>query len=206
MKFWYFFLIPVFFSCSCLDRSPASKITFPDKELEEIVVRGVYYPGGQRGIEALKRSFQEGDLELREGETIEEAIKNRYQDRLKEDFTHSGESYCYHKTINQEPISNRNLRTRFYDKHGKVLAEDFLRTDESDDELYQSVTSYLPYHNEGYEIRVVRLEGTKEIVLYTASFISHARLLEVTRSDWNRHPPGIIFDTRNNCHVTPGPE
>ncbi|MCY4512839.1 MAG: hypothetical protein OXB86_04045, partial [Bdellovibrionales bacterium] len=80
---------------------------------------------------------------------------------------------------------------------------------ESDDELYQSVTSYFPYHNEGHEIRVVRLKGRKEIVLYTASFISHARLLEIARSDdskWGRHPPGIGFDTRDNCYATPGPE
>ena len=207
MKFWYFFLILTLFSCSCLDRLPASGITFPDKNLEEIIVRGVYYPGGQRGVEALKKSFREEYLELNDGETIEEAVKNRYQHRLKEDFTHSGERYCYHKMIDQEPISNRDLRTRLYDKNGKVLAEDFLRT-ESEDELYQSITSYLPYHNEGYEIRIVRLEGTKETALYTTPFISHAGLLKVTRSNTqrDRHPPGIMFDTRDNCYVTSGSE
>ena len=71
------------------------------------------------------------------------------------------------------------------------------------------VVAYLPYHNEGHKIRVMRLEGTKEIVLYTASFISHDRLLEIARSDppkWGRRPLGIRFDTRDNCHVTPGPE
>lgn len=209
MKCSYFFFIMVLFSCSCLDRLPAS-ITFPDKELEEIVVSGRYGSGGQRAIEALKKSFREGDRELKEGETIEEAIKNRYQHRLKEYFTHSGERYCYHKKVPKIPVTDRNLRARLYDKKEKMLTEDFLRFPYPDDGGFSRVVDvYLPYHDKGHEIRVVRLEGTKEIVLYTTSFQSHAKLLEIARSDspkWGRHPPGIGFDTRDNCYVTPGPE
>ena len=197
------------FSCSCLDRSPASKITFPDKSLEEIIIMGGYSPGGEKAMEWLKNKLIEEEL-LKEGESVEEAIKDRYQDDIKEYFNYSEMRYCYHKTNDRKPVFNRNLRARLYDRRDTLLKEDFLRLEKCcrfhDDDPW--VVSYLPYHDEGHEIRIVRLEGTKEIVLHTFSFIPHARLLKVTRPDTqgDRHPPGIVFDTRDNCHVTPGTE
>ena len=170
---------------------------------------GGYSPGGKKATEWLKNKLIKEDL-LKEGESVEEAIQDRYQDDIQEYFNYSEMRYCYQKSNDKKPVFNRNLRSRLYDREGILLMEDFLRLEKCcrfhDDDPW--LVSYLPYHNEGYEIRIVRLEGTKETALYTTPFISHAGLLKVTRSNTqrDRHPPGIMFDTRDNCYVTSGSE
>ncbi|MCY4512123.1 MAG: hypothetical protein OXB86_00375 [Bdellovibrionales bacterium] len=209
MKFWYLFLILISFSCSCLEsRSPSSKLIFPDKKLEEIIVRGNYGPGGQKAAEALRQLFLEEELDLKKGETIDEAINNRYQHRLKEYFIHSGQRYCYHKTSNKALVSNRDLTARLYDNEGKMLEEDFLRPESPvEGRFSKGVIAYLPYHDEGHEIRIVRLEGVKEVVIESLQFESHSDLIRLTHPDTQRNVVSgeIVFDTKDNCHVTPGP-
>lgn len=207
MKFWYLVLILVTLSCSCLSsRSPASKVTLPDKELEEVVVRGVYAPGGQRAVEALKKLLLEEE-ELKSGEPVTKALKDKYKNYLKEYFTNSGLRYCYYKKTDKEPVSDHDLRVRFYDKNGEMLAEDFLRLESPDTgDFSYRVIAYLPYQDGGHEFRIVRLEGTKEVVIESLRFESHSNLIRFTHPDTqrNRVSGEIVFDTRDNCHVTSG--
>ena len=208
MKFWYLFLVFMVLSCSCLEsRSPSSQLTFPDKKLEEVVVSGVYAPGGEEAMEKLKKLFLEEEEELKAGETIEEAIRNRYPGQLEEHFTHSGMMYCYRKTIIKAPVSNRNLKARLYNGDGEILAEDFLRFSSPDPaDVSFTVDAYLPYHDGGHEIRIVRLEGTEEVVLHIFPFMTHSKLINITSRDTqrNRVSGEIVFNEKNKCHDTPG--
>ena len=221
-KLLYLLSILAVFSCSCLEsRSPASQLlpesTFPDKELEEIIVIGWYSPENQKDIEELKEELlrrpkcKEDSTEpercgLVSGETVEEAIKNRYPNIGKEQFGYSGKSYCYNKTNDKEAPFNQNLKVRLYDKEGKMLTEDILRT-ESDDEFHRTVISYLPYHDEGHEIRIIRLERGKEIIIESLAFASQSELVKSTfvNTIKNRRDGAFVFDEETKCHLAPYP-
>ena len=207
MKFSYPFLILITLSCSCLNsRSPASNLTFPDKELEEIIIRGGYSPGGEKALAWLKNKLIEEEL-LKDRESVEEAINNRYAHRLKEHFNYGGMSSCYHKTNDKEPVFKQDLRVRLYNEAGTLLTEDFLRLEKCcifrDDDPW--VVSYLPYHDKGHEVRIVRLEGKTEVVFETLSFVSRSELRRFTHPDTqrNRVSKEIVFDEKNQCHDHP---
>ena len=182
MRFLLWLLIPVIFSCSCLDsrsRSTASmqplpETAFPDKKLQEIIIRGWYAPKDQ-----------------------------------KKQFGYSGKEYCYNRVIGKEPVFNRNLRACLYDKNGKILTEDFLRTEKCcrhrDDDPW--TVTYLPYHDEGHEIRIVRLEKKKEVTIGNQSFILQSVLVKDTyvNNGINRKDRAYVFDEESKCHVAPGP-
>ena len=209
MNFWYLFLILTVFSCSCLEsRSPSAELVFPNKELEEIIVRGGYSPGGDKAREWLKRKLIDEEL-LKTGESVEEAIRDRYQDEIEEYFNYSQMKSCYYKKNDKEPIFNHDLKTRLYNKEGIMLTEDFLRLEKCcrfrDDDPW--VVSYLPYHDEGHEIRIVKLEGTTEVVLETLSYISGSELKRFTNPDTpkNRVSKEIVFNVKDQCHDHPGP-
>ena len=130
-------------------------------------------------------------------------ISGRYG---KEQFHYSEVRYCYNKTDNKEDVFNSDLKVRLYDKEGKMLSEDFLRS-ESDDNLSRSVTAYLSYHDEGHEIRIVKLNGNKEILLDTLGFAPQSELIKITypENTLNHFDRNVIFDEEEQCHVGPGP-
>ena len=207
MKFWYLFLISASLSCSCLEsRSPSSELTFPDTELKEIIIRGNYSPGGQKSLEALKKWLvKEG--KLKEGESITEALKDEYKDYIREYFNYSEMLYCYQTTNNKESDLSHDLRARLYDKEGKMLTEDkfrFVYPDVGD--FSRIVVAYLTYHNEGHEIRVVRLEKQKEMLIETFEFDSYSVVRDSTRPDTPfLLNEGYTFDKETQCHHGPGP-
>ena len=187
---WFFyllFIVSVFFG-GCLRgkiKEPSfPKPVFPDKELKEIFIYGNYYPENK----------EEKDQTLR-----------------KESFDYSGIHYCYNETeeYKKQPIFKDNLRVRLYSKEGELLAEDHLRIYGSIDLSSQTVSSYLPYHAEGYTFRVVRLNGKKEISLWETKVFDRFYLKErsgVLDGPIRRSGGGWVFDENKECHRVPGPE
>ena len=140
------------------------------------------------------------------GETLEEALKTRYSHVGKESFRYSRyREYCYNETEkeNKNPVFNKNLRARLYDKEGNLLSEDFLRWNGRSIPESQSVISYLPYHDEGYEFRVVRLKEKKEIVLKKIEIYTQEELREITHYVQNNSTKreGWVYNEERECHI-----
>ena len=68
----------------------------------------------------------------------------------------------------------------------------------------RAVISYLPYHDEGREIRIVKLQGRKEVLLKKLGFSSQSELREISYidTDFNRRE-GWVFDEESECHIPP---
>ncbi len=120
---------------------------------------------------------------------------------IKEKFEYRGIRYCYYTTKPKKDTLDKNLRARLYDKDGNILTEDFLRTSE----IFRTSTrinSYLPYDDNGHEIRIVRLKDNKEITIETIEFLSEAQL-----KDFNEgigFNPGWYFrGGRAHCFIPP---
>ena len=128
------------------------------------------------------------------GETLEEALRNRFSGLGEEGFSYSQyREYCYNETEeeNKNPVFNKNLRARLYDREGNLLSEDFLRWDGRSIPKSQSVISYLPYRDEGYKIHVVRLKGKREVILYDIRTPTQSRLREITHYVQTEQPPSV---------------
>ena len=187
---WFFyllFIVSVLFG-GCLRRKIQEpsfpKPVFPDKELKEIFIYGGYYPENR----------EEKDPALR-----------------KERFGYAGIHYCYNETeeYKKQPVFKDNLRVRLYSGEGKLLTEDHLRIYGSIDPSSQTVSSYLPYHDEGYTFRVVRLKGKKEVSLWETKAHDRFYLMErsgVLDGPIRRSGRGWVFDEEKECHRVPGPE
>ena len=146
------------------------------KELQEIKIYGDYYPGGPEEIEDSERYYRERGF-LKEGETL--ADKPQTAPMLeylgKERFRIGKKSiiYCYEKILDEDresaPVFDLNLRARMYDREGNLLAEDTLRDRDPTrrDPFLRLTVAYLPYLNNGdVIIRIVRLEGDEEVLVY----------------------------------------
>ena len=175
--------------CSCLEKSgPLPELVLPDKDLEEIIIRGRYWPedpGRVKAIEEARRSIGA----LKEGESFEE----KFPEALRagdERVGHSGIAYCYNKTQDKKPVFNKKFRVRLYNREGQLLTEDFLRLEspENNDTSRIAMISYLPYHEEGHKIRTVRLEGKKEIFIgdQKIPFLSYEELVRKTVPAYER--------------------
>ena len=153
--------------CSCgPNHLPAKLIVYPDKKLEEIVIKGRHDP-----------SNSENPFEWVE------------------------EVFCYNKVKNKTPIFDKNLKSRLYDKEGKILAEDFIRSNGTD------VRVYLPYHNNG-ELRLVKLKDGKEITFYTTSLTAESKLKEYV-DKYIEDPNvfgdyGLRYDVKSECFSNRG--
>ena len=162
------------------------------KELLEMKIDGTYYPGGPEEIEDYERYYRERGL-LKEGETLAD-LPTRFAHKLKylgkERFRMNGRSmtFCYEKIMDEDrekaTVIDPNLRARIYDKEGNLLAEDILRDrkPESYHPFPASTVAYLPYlNNSDVILRIVRLKGEEEIVLYEIEdmdFYAHELLKE----------------------------
>ncbi len=97
----------------------------------------------------------------------------------KEKFEYKGSNPCYYvKKPKKGDILDKNLRARLYDKDGNILTEDFLRVWDTYDKYFR-VISYLPYDDNGHEIRIVRLKDNQEVTLETIEFLSESQLKEL---------------------------
>ncbi|MDE0118493.1 MAG: hypothetical protein OXM55_00605 [Bdellovibrionales bacterium] len=148
------------------------------QELQEIKIYGNYHPGGPEEIEDSERYYREhGRLE--EGETLADiprfAHKMKYlgKERFRTGRDWKPITYCYEKILDEDrekaTVIDPNLRARMYDKEGNLLAEDTLRdgNPERKDPFLRSAVAYLPYLRNGDVIlRIVRLEGDEEVILY----------------------------------------
>ena len=112
--------------------------------------------------------------------------------------------YCYNETEeeNKKPVLDENLWTKLYNKEGNLLSKDFLRLG---GKLYpesQNIISYLPYRDEGYEFRVVRLKGKKEVVLKKIEIYTQEELRELSYVDneFNQRE-GWVYNEERECHI-----
>jgi len=110
--------------------------------------------------------------------------------------------YCYNETDDKEPILDKNVLVRLYDKEGHLLSKDFLRLGGKLNPISQNVISYLSYHDEGYKFHVVQLKGKKETVLYETEIYTQEELREfsyvqnhITKRD------GWVYNEERECHI-----
>ena len=217
--FLYLLFIVAVLSCYCIEpasRPPPPPQKFPDKELEQMILEGTYYFEDSREEKARKRAG------LADCPPVEEEILGTYRDpcyhkrfefKIREEgLRFSIEEYCYKKTDEEEkePVFDKNLRIRLYDKGGRKLAEDYLRLwcDKPNDK-YRScypgdrsprLVAYLPYYKEGHEIRVLKIKGRKETVLETIGVSSRSYL--VARGDYDRDFDLHLFHEETQCHIS----
>ena len=190
--------------CSCLEKSaPLPELVLPDKDLKEIIIRGGYWPENQGRVKAIEEAYRRRGF-LKEWESFEE----KHPEALRagdERFSHFWMAYCYTETKNKKPIFNRRFKVRLYNREGKLLTEDFLRLESpknSDDDVF-SIIIYLPYHEEGYKIRIVKLQGKREIIIsgQNIPFLPYEELVKRTFPPYARR--GYKFNEESQCHVAP---
>ena len=216
---FYTFLVICFFVVGCSANGGLSvyrKPVYPDKNLKEIVIRGRYIPENKKELEELKKELRTNErcdknyerckrYSLNMGETVEEALKNRFSGVGEEDFGYSQHrEYCYNETDenDKKPVFRKDLRARLYNREGHLLSEDFLRWGGRLIPKSQSIISYLPYHNEGYKIHVVRLEGKKEMILNEKIMITQAKLREMSYVDNEiTNDQNWVFNEESECHI-----
>ena len=212
-------------SLGCPARNPSAlgrqKPVYPDKDLREIVISGSYSPEDKKALEELKTELLKNERcnrgsklvrceynSLSVGETLEEALKNRFSDVGKEGFTYSYSMYCYNETKHKESGSvKKNLKARLYSKEGKLLSERFLILDKSSNHEIHYVVAYLPYHDEGHKILIVRLKGNKEVILDEINMLTQSELQkesEIDNSFFRAAGHGYwLFNEESECHTSP---
>ena len=167
------------------------------QELQEIKFSGTYYPGGPEEIERTERFYREDGV-LEEGQTLADIPGLVYDHLGKERFRIGRDRrpiiYCYGKILDEDrelaPVFNPNLRARMYDQEGNLLAEDTLRDgNPGRDPFAIHTVAYLPYLKNGdVIIRIVRLEGKEEVLLYEQDgdgIHSHETLKAHDQTGWN---------------------
>lgn len=176
------------------------KLKLLDKELEQIVVYGYYRPKNPNRLDNFKEEvIRQG--RLKPGETFEEKYKHLL-DKRNENFYYSSMSYCYNRRPKKEPVFKDNLRIRLYAKDGRLLAEDFLRLERSEDDSF-TVVAYLPYHDAGHEIHIVNIQGEKEARLEKLGVNSQSALKEISRL-YDRgvgHRTGWTYRLTSQCYI-----
>ena len=185
MKISFFTLLIFTLSCNCTVKAPVDQINYPDNNLQEIIIYGRYEPKNPKEAEDYLKPLPWMG---------------------KERFIYSKSFYCYNKTEEnkKKPIYNKNLKIKLYDKNGTLLVEDFLRWDGRPIPESQSVTSYLPYHEQGDRIHIVRQEGKKELILKDLGVWTQSELRKRSRlhiqENWRE---GWTFDEEKECHDSP---
>ena len=185
------------------------------QELQEIKIFGDYYAGDPKEIEDSERYYRERGF-LEEGETLADKPQTAHmlENLGKERFRIGKKSmiYCYEKILDLDedresaPVFNPDLRARMYDKEGNLLAEDVLRDGNPGRSPFAKHTvAYLPYLKNGdVIIRIVRLEGEKEVLLYERTGIySHEILKEHDQSDLHAYGYAYKFYPTNELIKIP---
>ena len=200
---------------ACLTSPPPEPIVYPNKNLTEITIYGSYYPEDKKELEELIKELSEnGDCatdnscprrsrHLYEGESLEEALNGRFFYWGREHFNYTQSLYCYNETENKEYRINENLKARLYSQKGELLAESFLRLQKASHENYYHATIYLPYHEAGYKIVFVSLQGNKENVFFETKIMTQDYLQERSTSFEALKRNAWFFDKQNKCHRSP---
>ena len=124
----------------------------------------------------------------------------------KERFNYSEHRYCYNETKNKKLFFKKNFRARLYGKQGKLLSEDFLRFNDLFNPKSNNFSiAHIPYKDNGRKIVIVRLEGTKEVILYKMKFSTQSELRQISDIDneFYRRMRGWIFNKKSECHIAP---
>ena len=159
------------------------------QKLQEIKILGDYYAGDPGEIERSEKYYRKrGTLE--EGQTLADKphLAHKLEYLGKERFRNSRVVYCHEKILDIDRESaivfNPNLRARMYDREGNLLAEDILRDERPGRDPFLKLTvAYLPYLNNGdVTIRIVRLEGEEEVLLFELTDIYPQENIERRRT------------------------
>ena len=152
--------------------------------LKEVQVWGFYILENEEEIRDAEEYLRRY---LEHGESLSVSDLEEFSHHLnlgEERYNRSGQRFCRHvtdeETKDKHPVINPNLRVRLYDREWNVLSEDFLRDEapqNTKDDAYEwHVIAYVPYHEKGYSLRLVRLENGKEILLEKLAFHSLEKL------------------------------
>ncbi len=190
-------------SCNLMEprtSSASEHLRFPEKDLEEIVVWGYYRPENPHRLDSFRQEvIRQG--RLKPGEVFEEKYEHLL-DSLNENYYYTEMRYCYYRKYDKERVFKDSFRIRLYDKNGRLLAEDYLRLiAEKEDSV--SFAAYLPYHNAGHEIRIVRLEGKEEVLLEKLKFNPRSELMQISTLYDRIYRTGWTFDGESQCFVAP---
>ena len=71
----------------------------------------------------------------------------------------------------------------------------------------RSILAYIPYNENNYATRIVRLEGKKEIIIENlgGSYIEKSKLTGELYDDSKYLRRGYAYNEEIQCHVSPGP-
>ena len=216
MKFVvYLLFIVTSFSCSCLEKKeePLRKPVYSNKDLKEIIFRGTYHPENPGRAKELfnhskSREYCYNKTKIVDRKPVfKDNLKARLYDKegnlLTEDFLRlwNPENYDEEGRYSEDYLKKRN-----YTPPGVIPRPIF--TPEEGILSLRGVISYLPYDEEGYEIRIVRLEGRKEVILEDSGLISHQSELReksyvdnIPPSDYHRRYNKWLFDEKRECHT-----
>ncbi|MCZ0933488.1 MAG: hypothetical protein OXJ52_10125 [Oligoflexia bacterium] len=186
-SFYFLSFLCFLFFCSCIyTRPPHPPIVFPDRGLED---DGWYQPRDPNYVKTAR----------------EESLGEGWVTGGDERFRRTGLRYCYNKTEKKEkpPVWNKKIRVQLLNKEGKVLEETFVRRDHfSDTDNISSISAYIPYHKEAYELNIVRLERGKEVQFSQPKIILVSRS-ELIRDNSPKHLPretDYSYDEKTQCH------
>ena len=190
MKFLCMFMFMS--SCSKVETYEREEIVFPNKELQEIIFEGSYYP---------EKKLKKSDYTRENYGPVEKIRKEKYR--------YSGEKYCYNKTVEEDKKQikesvDENFKAQLYNKEGELLTETFFIVNKFDTKDIYDLTAYLPFQESGYETRIVRIDKNKEIILDTTILIPLEELVHkvVPLDQW-----GLFwrYDPEIECFMAPGP-
>ena len=196
--FYFLFLFSSFISCESilykqLKHDPPSKP--PNEPIKEIRFNAHYWP---KNTEEEKRAIKiDYDHCLLRRQKEENPHKHcEYLKAREEDSVHfESKAYCYDIKQDKESPFKKNLKARLYDKEGNILVEDYLRCDRNldgtetcDKETTPHLNFYLPYSKQAYEMKVIKTEGAKEIVLNEIKLLSYE---EIRKS---------VYSKLSKCH------
>ena len=188
-----------------LARKGPPPIVYPDKDLEEIVVSGYYYPQNLSYAKELEEEYYgRGPRD----ESFESYIKKRpyLLNRGKERFHPNPETiYCYDKIKEEEkPPIDRRLIARLYAETGEVINEVFLRLrHHSKTHNISFFNAYFPYHQQASYIKVFILKGNKEVKLARIAVDSQSDLRRKSMRDNSLHKGWYQYryNEMRQCHV-----
>ena len=203
----------IFFSSGCLEKSPQPyrKPLYPDKDLKEVIIKGYHAPEDKK-IKELEKYIRERGL-MEEWESFKEKSSPRLLNRWYESFSYMVAMYCYNEKSDKEPVLDKSLKARLYDRKGNLLSENFFRhvPDISREDALHFVyvpnnyVVYIPYNNEGHKILIVSLKEGKEVILKELSFQSQEKLRKesVVVNKPLYSLDRWTFHEKNECHLSP---
>ena len=164
---------------SCSEFGAREESLLPDKELQEIIFVGDYYP-------------ETKDSKERYNYTGEKYCYNKTE----EDKKFKG----------SEEISKGKFKAQLYNKEGDLLTETFFIVEKVDTnimEIYE-LRAYLPFKKGAYETRIVRIDKNKEIIL-RENILTPIEELVHKVAPLDQPGPFWHYDPEIECFIAPGP-